>query len=665
MARFIIVLLLSLLQIITPAYAGTQSIVKADILEGLDVIKNYAGSKGHFEKNVNGWTGYDDGAAAPVDCSGGTFGGTIARTTSSPLSGDGSLLWTKGTTASVQGEGIAMDFTIDSKHKGSVLKAVFSYIPSSVFSNDQVGVYVYDVTNGGAPIQLSPYKIPHSLVETDIQPLEFQAAINSTSYRLCLHVIGTDAANNWTLKLDDLKLSKSVNGSGIFVSDWQSYTPTFEGSTTAPTIGTGGSAGITGRWRRVGDTMHVEAHARFGTTGTSAGSGTLYLAIPSEYTIDSAKLSSNMNNFNYGHCTVYDSASAANHRVGTVQLGSGAYKWVGCYMNATGNYSSGFAGFSPNANDDEFSIQAIVPIVNWSSNMALSSNGSTAINGIELQKTTNQSATAATTEKIAFESAVTSKNITFDDVNDRAQVLVGGTYLIIGEIGFSNTTAEQEEWVQLRINGAAGIAESINTKSSNASNGYSTRSVTALRELKAGDYVELWGRTTTAGRVYVNTTSYRGTRLLMHRLGGNEQIAASETVAAVYTKSDATAVAGGSVRIFGTKVTDTHNAYSTSTGYFTAPIVGLYQVCASYQTQSVTVTSGQNYRLNFFINGATVWGQELIFQANGTYTNHLTACADRYLLAGQTIGVVTDGSAAVNFSTSAERNWVSFKRIGL
>jgi hypothetical protein len=125
MKRIFLAWLFTIIQITAPAYAGTQSIVKADIIEGIDSVKNYAGANSHFEKNVNNWVPYDDTTAVPGDCSSGTFDSTFTRSTSTPLSGDASALWTKSGSLSRVGEGLALPFTIDEKDKGSVLKVQF------------------------------------------------------------------------------------------------------------------------------------------------------------------------------------------------------------------------------------------------------------------------------------------------------------------------------------------------------------------------------------------------------------------------------------------------------------------------------------------------------------------------------------------------------------
>ena len=60
--RNILLALLFLIQSCTLAFAGTQAIVKANIVEGQGYTPNFLVEKGHFEKNANGTLAYADAA---------------------------------------------------------------------------------------------------------------------------------------------------------------------------------------------------------------------------------------------------------------------------------------------------------------------------------------------------------------------------------------------------------------------------------------------------------------------------------------------------------------------------------------------------------------------------------------------------------------------------
>ena len=78
-------------------------------------------------------------------------------------------------------------------------------------------------------------------------------------------------------------VSQSSNGNCLALgalSDgslaWSSYTPTWTGSTTNPTVGNGT---LLGRFQRIGRTIHLQINLTAGTT-TTFGSGTYAFALP-------------------------------------------------------------------------------------------------------------------------------------------------------------------------------------------------------------------------------------------------------------------------------------------------------------------------------------------------------------------------------------------------
>jgi hypothetical protein len=70
-------------------------------------------------------------------------------------------------------------------------------------------------------------------------------------------------------------------GSGwlpVGLGSWTAFTPTLGAATTAPTLGTGGSA--TGRYTQIGKTVIGYGRILFGTAGTAAGTGPYNIALP-------------------------------------------------------------------------------------------------------------------------------------------------------------------------------------------------------------------------------------------------------------------------------------------------------------------------------------------------------------------------------------------------
>lgn len=170
------------------------------------------------ESDTSGWATYDDGASAtPVDGTGGSPSTiTLSRNTSSPLRTLGDFDIAK-TAANGQGEGWSYDFSIDNADKYSVLRITFDYTTSANYVDDEIGIFIYDVTNASL-IRVSSEDIKAT---SNIGHFvsEFQAT-DSTSYRLIFH-LPTTAATAWDFNFDNVSVGpRSVaNGNKLIVAE--------------------------------------------------------------------------------------------------------------------------------------------------------------------------------------------------------------------------------------------------------------------------------------------------------------------------------------------------------------------------------------------------------------------------------------------------------------
>lgn len=179
-----------------------------------------------IEVDASGWTAYSDvPTSIPVDCTGGSPSSTIARNTSSPITGTGDLLWTKSA-ANRQGEGFSTPLTIgtaDTQIPGR-MTIEFDYkvssgtfAPASLTTDSDMEVFVYDVTNA-ALIQPFNYKL---FSTSGHYNGSFQLSKNSSSYRLCVHT-ATTSASAYNFEADNLSLHPPINsgspGPGVIVA---------------------------------------------------------------------------------------------------------------------------------------------------------------------------------------------------------------------------------------------------------------------------------------------------------------------------------------------------------------------------------------------------------------------------------------------------------------
>lgn len=618
------------------------------------------------ESSVTGWVAYADAAAAtPVDGTGGSPNTTITRTTSSPLRGQGSFLITKSSGTSRQGEGVSYDFTIASADKAKPLNISFEYTPSIgtyVAGSDTVtgdfNVYIYDVTNSTL-IQPTPYKLTGGTGTNWKYSGTFQTASNSTSYRFIIHTAGT-TNSGITFTFDNVVIGPQIQVYGSPISDWTSFTPT--GTWSASTT-------WTGMWRRVGDSMEVQATA----TLAGAPTGTFTLNLPSGYSIDTTKLSKGAvagstalgiaaaedgGTGNHLGEVVYNSATVVR-----VQGDDGADLW-----NATVPITFG--------NTDFVNLRFMVPILGWGSNVVMSQDADTRV--VAARYTSTSTAGITTTQTI----------LNYDTVvqDTHGAVTTGASWKFTAPMpGFYEVTAQYltssalianatDNWsLQIFKNGSADQA--LATEYAAA---VSTRRLqvggSAVLYLIAGDYIDLRHSVNTGATHSLAAYSTGNvTAMSVRRISGPATIAASELIACLYesntARSISSAVATTGEFLMEDKVFDTHGAYSTSTAIFTVPAAGKYRVTAQCAlASSAAWDRNEEADLRLYKNGSYYRMMGAFF---GQVTNTLLSIAHGSTLvscvAGDTLELraFQNTGSAINTSGTATENWVAYERIGI
>jgi hypothetical protein len=174
---------------------------------GINYITN-----ANAEVDASDWSTFADAAGtSPVDGTGGAPSSTLTASASSPLNGTQSFIFSKGA-ANRQGEGVSTPFTIDAADKGQVLSISFNYQVSSgsMAAGDasDIRVWIYDITNA-ALIQPVLHTLPGNGSSPHKYLGSFQAAPDSVSYRLILHV-ATTSATAYDLKFDNVVVGPSA-----------------------------------------------------------------------------------------------------------------------------------------------------------------------------------------------------------------------------------------------------------------------------------------------------------------------------------------------------------------------------------------------------------------------------------------------------------------------
>jgi len=610
---------------------------------------------GTFDVGVVGWATYADAAGvAPVNGTGGSPTVTFTQTTSSPLAGAGSGLFTKDA-ANRQGEGVSYDFTISSADQGKMLHVQFDYaVASGTYADGGMRVYLYDITNS-VVIEPVPVTILNSS-NAQTWTGEFQTAINSTSYRLIWHVAST-SASAYALKFDRVIVAPNTYSYGAAVTDWTAFTPTLVNSWTNVTL--------SGYYRRVGDTAEITYKVQ--TTGTPSGTSLSFYA-PSGLVVDNTKLSSNGDGMRVGYGGIYQTGVIVSGLQAFYNNNSGNGYFNATYLTSV--TTAGESAVTPTApvsisnHPDYIWLTVKVPIAGWSSNVVVSDQTDTrVIQAKVFRSSTAQTITTGAAVKCQFNGVVSDSNAAYDSAtNYRYTVPVAGVYEFKGGISFASTASLGSAALILYKNG--GELNSVQFTKESAS--FSTIGVTFSFDdptAKAGDYYEIYVSNQMSASIDLLSTASigGGSYWIINRMCGPSQIAASESVNARYYSSSTTISGSDATIVYSTKDFDSHNAYSSGT--YTIPMNGKYSVRAALQI-SGTYALNQSSSLKIFKSGSIMSDAGTV--AGGANTslyvsiNDLISC-----VAGDTITIVGLSSAtSPSINASTTRNYFSIFRAG-
>lgn len=608
-----------------------------------------------------GWATYADAAGTrPVDGTGGSPNVTWTTTTSSPLRGTNSFLFTKDA-ANRQGQGAAYAFTIDNADLGKVLKISGDMVVSSgtfaagtSSTDSDLIFYIYDVTNG-VLIEPSRFKFfSNSSSVPEYFQAEFQTPTNSTSFRLIFHCAST-SASAYTLKFDNIAVSPNQYVYGTPKNDTVAFTGTFA-------AGFGTVANNNVKQHRDGDYLVLS-----GTfdTGTVAGSAPI---INLGYTIDTAKINSTAFKHSFGRGWRHIGSGS------TTSLTSGSSSdidYVFTYngtatqiqiVRATGSATNGGTFVNENTNTLMSNSQTVVledvriPILGFSSSVQMSDSADTRVVAAAYVVTTGASTTANT--PLNFETRL------YDTHN---AVTTG--------VGVWKFTAPTSGYY--RASGSFQTAGNPNIriwKNGSAQN-YLASAATGLMSaysgsvfLNTGEYLDL--RLDSTQTPQSGTLGTYSTTVFIERVTGPSQIAASELIACRYYGTTGTTVTTSAAAVvFNNRDFDTHGIYNSTTGVATIYTAGKYEIgCTVSFTLNSTVNSG--VYISLYKNGA-LYSRLDMKTAPVASTNFNVMLIGRdslNLIATDTIEVriQRDTNTAANaVDTTTTFSNISIKRLGL
>lgn len=550
-------------------------------------INYLTGNDTDFEISIGDWDTYGGVASTPVNCIGGVTTTTFTRTISTPLRGNGSGLLTKDAN-SRRGEGVSVPFTIDNADKARVLIVSFEAETSTDFADNDIGIYIFDVTNTKI-IETISKELKASTLPGKFSA-EFQTAPDSTSYKICIHIQTTNSSA-YTVKLDTIAIGPSSKISGTPSTDWRTYDLIIGGETTAPTKATT-TVVDSAKWRRVGDSMEIMfVYMHTDVTGAAAGSGRYLFGLPPGFTVNESKLNGDPNN------------TGASNIIGVGGIVYGSL-FLDAYVRyafstgiilqvsetATGHLAVSSTNRSIAGNSTiTYSFKATVPIAGWSTNVVMSSQDDS--RPIEVLANTNggESITADVTD-VTFSTEESDSHAAWSGTVFTAPF--SETFFITGLIAL---TAGATGSIKAYIDG------SLKNRLVNFTSSNSRLHFSAAIKMNAGQ--------TLSFRFSANVTLLASTTdhwISISNKKGSQTIAATATIAANYETSIAQTLTNGVYTTIKHEdlVKDTRNTYNTSTGEYTIPESGWYSYNAKAFVSSASWAINESITIAMFVNGA-------------------------------------------------------------
>lgn len=604
----------------------------------------------------SGWTTADVTAYPPTTYSGGTVTATFARTTSSPLQGAGSMLFTPG------GQYDSAVFTfpngIDRADFARMHRIEFDYEIGTVasYTDGDVKLAVVCASDSGFTTDVQVIQpAGHSISKVSGQETHvatFQSHASNLYYKIFL--VQTTASTGYTLKIDNFKVGPQSVAYGAPVQE-KDYSSNF----TPVGFGTVTNLKIMGN--RIGNRLYLQGSFTAGTA--TAVTAELQL---SGLTIDSGSL-----------------PTVSTQVVGDVErIGASVSDLVIFYDGSTtnrlyfnDNASSGGLlvgrnGTQVSNNNDTFSFNASIPILGWSSNVVVSDSADTRVVAAQAQSTGRNYSTGSD-QVLLWSSKQIDTHSKFDVSTGLFTCPVPGIYEISASIdvmannGGGQWSAGNVLQLKAYKNGSFyAYMDRYQQQTNAAANGYAANvSGTAKIQCNAGDTIGAY--------IFGNCTSPMlsngGETITIKLLSGPAQIAASESVSAKIYLSGNHSVTGTLTDVaFNTKDWDSHGCFNLSTYTLTAPVAGIYsfQPTAEWSVGS-TNASDMQFILTDSANNVLA---ELIRGPAATTSPPAPSSTTLRLLAGETVKVrVSQNSGGTNWTLSGGNNYrtsISINKVG-
>ena len=537
------------------------------------------------------------------------------------------------------GQGFISDpFTIDQEDQAKVLQFKINYKANNTFnfsgtSSNTFAIYIYDVT---ASQWVQPSGVYGMTQGTGVGIVSgnFQTSFSSTQYRIAILCINTYALSS-TLYVDDFFVGPQIIPIGAAVTDFQSYSPIFG-------AGFGTATNSTMAYKRIGDSILIQGTFQAGTLATAIASISLPPGLISGPNLNTDTVVGSWTN---------NTGTGSAPKTGPLLIAPSTntiYFGVSDYSNTISAQFHQNGTVVASSNTQLMYINALVPISGFSSNVQVSNDTDTRVVSASYYLAVNATTIAGAILKM--DTQVFDTTASYSLTTGQYTVPVSGKYKVTLQAA---SIAGAAPTTRIRLN----TVTAQRAYQSVAGVSYTT---TTIVDAKAGDLIDVYSDTA--------TTYYNGARdtvLNIERLSGPSVIANTESVNARYSDVSGGAVTTGlAVYKFQTNTFDSHNAYSPTTGLFTAPVSGKFLISATLYLIATALTTTQNFYLVILKNGVAVGYGSSIF-GNGSANVYGASVVDEVqCLAGDTIAVYAHSDVATTANTTVALNRILITRVG-
>lgn len=604
----------------------------------------------------------DAAGTAPVDGNGGSPTVTITRTTSTPLEGNASYLFTKDA-ANRQGEGWSEDYILQPSDATKMFTLNFDYqITTGTYTGYQapplfsdLTAWVYDVTNS-VMYQVQGYQLDGAVSTTNQYSFrgQWQVPVGCLRARL-IYFLGNTTTVAFTARFNNLSFGREPSVQGTVSTPWKTYTTTVAG------LGAGSGTAVA-QWSRTGSSVSVSIiFTKDGTPGSGAANVTF--SLPSDFQIDLTALSAAGSDVNGGVAYTFAVEASAQNSTSSVRLLSGTPQLAAVFNVAgAGNL---YQGADFRAGSIASILISNLPVIGWGANGTLGQDAATQVTGAYYN-----GQPVLTTVASGFTTVIIPTVIT-----DTSSAYSAG-FFTVPVAGLYNGSFGARIVGTFALNNNYGIRVMAGTTALATFDSTAAGAVTVQAVITSFDGVYILAGTQVSMQVYTQATlptfgTGANNWFSIARVSGPAQVQAPEIITARYSTNAGQSISTATVTIldFEDKSYDDHGCVTTGASWkFTCPRTGKVRVSAAAALASNAGWSA-NEGVLFYIykNGAEYSRQEWLCTVTSTQEVNATPINDEVdVLAGDFIDIrlqQTSGGT-IALQTSNVKNYVAINYVG-